>query len=92
MTHHDDARLDDLVARMADGDSKDLFRSLLQQGMQDLIDSELTAMIGAELHENTSSSESPTSTPSTSRLPSAVTEVATTTARETMRWLWRALM
>jgi putative transposase len=55
MTHHDDARLDDLVARMADGDSKDLFRSLLQQGMQDLIDSELTATIGAELHERTES-------------------------------------
>jgi putative transposase len=40
---------------MADGDSKDLFRSLLQQGMQDLIDSELTATIGAELHERTES-------------------------------------
>lgn len=53
MTHHDDARLDDLVARMADGDSKDLFRALLQQGMQDLIDTELTATIGAELHERT---------------------------------------
>jgi putative transposase len=53
MTHHDDARLDDLVAHLADGDSKDLFRRLLERGMQDLIDAELTAAIGAELHERT---------------------------------------
>ena len=33
-----------------------------------------------------------TSTPSTSRFPSTVTAVATTTARPTMRWLLRALM
>jgi len=26
MTHHDDARLDDLLAHLGDGDSKDLFR------------------------------------------------------------------
>ncbi len=53
MTHHDDARLEDLVARMGAGDTKDLFRSLLLQGMQELIDTELTAAIGAELHERT---------------------------------------
>ena len=55
MTHHDDARLDDLLAHLGDGDSKDLFRLLLERGMQELIDAELTATIGAELHERTES-------------------------------------
>ena len=53
MTHHDDARLDDLLAHLGDGNSKDLFRRLLERGMQELIDAELTAVIGAELHERT---------------------------------------
>ena len=53
MTRQDDARLDDLLARLGDGDTKDLFRLLLQEGMQELIDAELTATIGAELHERT---------------------------------------
>ncbi len=53
MTHHDDARLDDLLAHLGEGDSKDLFRRLLERGMQELIDAELTATIGAELHERT---------------------------------------
>jgi putative transposase len=53
MTHNDDARFDDLLAHLGDGDSKDLFRTLLQRGMQELIDAELTATIGAELHERT---------------------------------------
>jgi putative transposase len=53
MTHHDDARLDDLLAQLGDGDSKDLFRLLLERGMQELVDAELTATIGAELHERT---------------------------------------
>ena len=47
MTHHDDARFDDLVAQLGDGDTKDLFRQLLERGMQQLIDAELTASIGA---------------------------------------------
>ena len=55
MTHHDDARLDDLIAHLGAGDSRDLFRTLLQRGMQQLIDGELTASIGAELHERTES-------------------------------------
>ena len=55
MTQHDDARLDDLLARLGDGDTKDLFRLLVQNGMQELIDAELTATIGAELHERTDS-------------------------------------
>ena len=53
MTHHDDARFDDLLAQLGDGDTKDLFRRLLERGMQELIDAELTATIGAELHERT---------------------------------------
>ena len=53
MTHHDDARLNDLLAQLGDGDTKDLFRLLLQNGMQELIDHELTATIGAELHQRT---------------------------------------
>ena len=41
------------LAQLGDGDTKDLFRLLLQRGMQELIDAELTATIGAELHERT---------------------------------------
>jgi len=55
MTQHDDARLDDLLAHLGGGHTKDLFRTLLERGMQELIDAELTATIGAELHERTES-------------------------------------
>jgi putative transposase len=51
MAHDDDARVVDLLARLGDGDSKELFRRLLEQGMQELIDAELTALIGAAPHE-----------------------------------------
>jgi len=37
--------------RAWDGDSKELFRRLLEAGMQELIDAELTAAIGAAPHE-----------------------------------------
>ena len=47
MSHDDDVRVADLVARLGDGDTKDLFRRLLQQGVQELID--------AEPHERTES-------------------------------------
>jgi putative transposase len=53
MTRDDDARVADLLARLGDGDSRELFRRLLEQGMQDLIDAELTAAIGAAPHERT---------------------------------------
>jgi putative transposase len=53
MTHDDDARVADLIARLGDGDTKDLFRRLLERGMQDLVDAELSAVIGAEPHERT---------------------------------------
>jgi putative transposase len=53
MTRDDDARLDGLLAHLGEGDTRDLFRMLLQRGMQELIDGELTATIGAELHERT---------------------------------------
>jgi hypothetical protein len=55
MTHDDDARVADLIGRLGDGDTKDLFRRLLERGMQDLIDAELTTAIGAEPHERTES-------------------------------------
>jgi putative transposase len=55
MTHDDDARVADLIGRLGDGDTKDLFRRLLERGMQDLIDAELTTAIGAEPHERTDS-------------------------------------
>ncbi len=51
MTRTDDARVADLVARLGDPDATDLFRRLVQQGMQDLIDAELASAIGAERHE-----------------------------------------
>ena len=53
MTREDDARVADLVARLGDADATDLFRRLVQRGMQDLIDAELSAAIGAEPHERT---------------------------------------
>ena len=53
MTHDDDARVADLLARLGDGDTKELFRRLLEAGMQELIDAELTAAIGAAPHERT---------------------------------------
>lgn len=53
MTHDDDARVADLLARLGDGDTKELFRRLLETGMQELIDAELTAVIGAAPHERT---------------------------------------
>jgi putative transposase len=55
MTHDDDARVADLIGRLGEGDTKDLFRRLLERGMQDLIDAELTTAIGAEPHERTDS-------------------------------------
>ncbi len=38
MTHDDDARVADLIGRLGDGDTKDLFCRLLERGMQELID------------------------------------------------------
>jgi putative transposase len=51
MTHDDDGRVAELLARLGDGDTKELFRRLLEVGMQELIDAELTAAIGAAPHE-----------------------------------------
>jgi putative transposase len=53
MTHDDDARVAELIGRLGDGDTNDLFRRLLERGMQDLIDTEFTTAIGAEPHERT---------------------------------------
>lgn len=52
MAHHDDASIyADLLARLGDDGTKELFRHLLEQALQELIDAELTAQIGASRHE-----------------------------------------
>ena len=52
MAHHDDASTyADLLARLGDDGTKELFRRLLEQALQELIDAELTAQIGASRHE-----------------------------------------
>ncbi len=51
--HHDDARVADLLARLGDGDARELFRRLLESALQELIDAELTSAIGAGPHERT---------------------------------------
>jgi putative transposase len=52
MAHHDDASTyEDLLARLGDEGTKELSRRLLEQALQDLIDAELTAHIGADRHQ-----------------------------------------
>ncbi len=51
MAHDDDARVAELLARLGDDDLRDLFRRLLERSLQELIDAELTAAIGAGPHE-----------------------------------------
>lgn len=52
MAHHDDASTSaDLLARLGDEGTKELFRRLLEQALQDLIDAELTAAIGADRYQ-----------------------------------------
>lgn len=54
MTHHDDAStFADLLARLGDDGTKELFRRLLEHALQELIDTELTSRIGASRHERT---------------------------------------
>jgi putative transposase len=54
MTQVDDARVAEVFADVvADADTKALFRRLLQGALQELIDAELTATIGAAPHERT---------------------------------------
>ncbi|GIU92796.1 MAG: IS256 family transposase [Acidimicrobiia bacterium] len=56
MAHHDDASTyADLLARLGDEGTKELFRRLLEQALQDLIDAELTAAIGADRHQRSES-------------------------------------
>lgn len=53
MAHDDDARLADLLARLGEDGTRDLFRRLLERALQELIDAELTTAIGAGPHERT---------------------------------------
>lgn len=56
MAHRDDAAIyADLVACLGDDGTKELFRRLLEQALQELIDAELTTQIGARRHERTES-------------------------------------
>ncbi len=45
----------DVLAHLGDDGTKELFRWLLEQALQDLIDAEVTAKIGAGRHEQTDS-------------------------------------
>ena len=52
MIHHDDASTyADLVARLGDEGTEELFRRLLEYALRDLFDAELTTQIGASRHE-----------------------------------------
>jgi putative transposase len=56
MTRHDDASTyADLLARLGDDGTKELFRRLLEEALQELIDAELTAQIGADRHQRSDS-------------------------------------
>ena len=56
MAHHDDAATyADLLARLGDDGTRELFRRLLEHALQDLIDAELTSRIGAGRHERSES-------------------------------------
>ncbi len=55
MAHDDDARVADLLARLGDEGTRDLFRRLLERALQELVDGELTAAIGASPHQRTDS-------------------------------------
>ena len=51
MAHHDDAATyADLLARLGDDGTRELFRRLLERAFQDLIDTELATPIGAGRH------------------------------------------
>ncbi|MCI0545011.1 MAG: IS256 family transposase [Actinobacteria bacterium] len=56
MTRHDDASTyADLLARLGDDGTKELFRRLLEEALQELIDAELTGQIGADRHQRSES-------------------------------------
>jgi hypothetical protein len=52
MIHHDDdVPVADLLARLGEGDARELFRRLLETALQELIDAELAGAIGARPHD-----------------------------------------
>jgi putative transposase len=56
MTRSDDASTyADLLARLGDDGTKELFRRLLEDALQELIDAELTAQIGADRYQRSES-------------------------------------
>ncbi len=55
MAHQDDAsQFADLLARLGDNGARELFRRLLEQALQELIDAELTTQVGAGRRERLS--------------------------------------
>jgi len=56
MTRPDDASTyADLLARLGDDGTKELFRRLLEDALQELIDAELAAQIGADRYQRSES-------------------------------------
>jgi len=56
MTRHDDAATyADLLARLGNDGTKELFRRLLEDAIQELIDAELSAQIGADRYQRSDS-------------------------------------
>ena len=52
MTRHDDASTHaELLAPLGGDGTKELFRRLLEESLQELIDAELTSQIGADPHQ-----------------------------------------
>ena len=51
MAERHDARLAELVTELGGDDVRFLFRDLVQQALQELIDAELSEAIGAKPHE-----------------------------------------
>ncbi|MDQ3708332.1 MAG: IS256 family transposase [Actinomycetota bacterium] len=49
----DDSALSELLSRLTEADSADVFREVLRLGLQALVEAEATTVIGAERHERT---------------------------------------
>lgn len=63
-----DAHLTDLAASLVDGDTAVLFRQLLRDALQELIEEEFAAAIGAQPHERTDT-PAPTTATTVGRAP-----------------------
>jgi transposase-like protein len=84
MANHDDpSTYADLLARLGDEGTKELFRRLPEEALQDLVDDELTAQIGASRHAQSDA-------PSNHRNGGRGLRIRAACARLTFfRWPWR---